>query len=567
MSGNLAAEYHYTDAVGRVVATKRRLEPKDFRWVVPQPDGSVVHGLNGGSQRDLPLYNLAVIVNAPPGAFIYYAEGKKDAENITALGLVGTTSPEGAGAKDLPPSRFEALRNRDVVLLADNDTPGREYMQRFIEVLAPLALSVRTLELPDLAEKEDVSDWLARGGTREALEAMARETPPSSYRELVEQGEGPRIADAIHATITRFVVLPDEAAVAWALWVLHCHAFDASEGFTPYMHITSPTRESGKSTLIDVVEKLVPEPLRADSASAAALYRVVDVGRGIGEPKGRPPMQFLDELDAVFNGGASKSESSEAMRGVLNSGFKESGRKIICDGDKNEPRAFATWCPKVLAGIGLLPDTLTSRSIPIPLARATREELKRLRPARAKELEKLSDLRGEAAAWAESAIPRLKSRDEPILGLRARIDDIWGPLLNIADDLGGDWPERARRAALALHAETGDSTGGRVAGTALLSDLRDLFVSDGTTYLTSSRLAELLRLMEGAHGLSIGRASQLASTLLHGCCTRSASVQSRSESGTRRFAPISPWNARTPSDGTCPPYRPGQAGQIRIPTM
>ncbi len=500
MNAREVARYAYQRADGSVLAWKVRYEPKDFRWLTPTPNGAPVAGLNGQSQRDLPLYRLPDVLNAAPDALVFHAEGEKDADNLAGLGVVGTTCPEGAGATSWPDARWMPLRGRHVVIVPDNDDAGRTHAERVAAALTGVAASVRVLALPGLPEKGDVSDWIASGGTREALQTLADAAPVIAW---TEQEDAPRpgaeLADAVFAAIKRFVVVSDDAARALALWVMHCHAFDVAQ-FTPYIQITSPTRESGKTTLIDVLEALVPEPLRADSATAAAIYRSVDRGRGIGKDGGRPPVLFLDELDAVFGNGAGKSDKAEAIRGVLNSGFRSTGKTLVCDGDSNEPRAFVTFCPKVLAAIGAcIPDTVTSRSIPIPLARATRDELRALQPARARALDDLrSTLGADLAAWARDAMPRLAERGEPVLGLKARHDDVWGPLLAIANDCGGAWPTNARTAAHALHADTGDTTDGRDAGIALLADLRDLFEAEkGQAYLSSARLAELLRGMEG----------------------------------------------------------------------
>ena len=151
----------------------------------------------------------------------------------------------------------------------------------------------------------------------------------------------------------------------------------------------------------------------------------------------------------------------------------------------------------MLAGIGKLPDTVASRAIPVELARATRAELKALEPARGRTLKTLRGLHDALSEWGATSIARLTTASEPILDdVSARQSDIWGPLLAIATDCGGDWLARASAAARRLHAEKGDSTDGRDAGIALLADLRAIFEVDGATYIRSARLAELLRISE-----------------------------------------------------------------------
>ena len=61
---------------------------------------------------------------------------------------------------------------------------------------------------------------------------------------------------------------------------------------------------------------------------------------------------LLDELDAQL-----RSDAGESLRKVLNTGFARTGKITICVGDAHEDKDFATFCPKVLAGIGRVWDT------------------------------------------------------------------------------------------------------------------------------------------------------------------------------------------------------------------
>jgi hypothetical protein len=56
-----------------------------------------------------------------------------------------------------------------VVILPDNDEPGRKHAEQIAEALHGIAASVLILELPDLPPKGDVSDWFSAGGTASKL--------------------------------------------------------------------------------------------------------------------------------------------------------------------------------------------------------------------------------------------------------------------------------------------------------------------------------------------------------------------------------------------------------------
>ncbi|MDZ7779945.1 MAG: hypothetical protein U5R14_08430 [Gemmatimonadota bacterium] len=102
-------------------------------------------------------------------------EGEKDADRLTELGIVATTCPGGAGKWRREYS--EALRGQVVVIIIDNDEPGREHAQQVARSLHGVAKTVKVLELPDLPPKGDVSDWLDVGGSVKELKQLARVAP------------------------------------------------------------------------------------------------------------------------------------------------------------------------------------------------------------------------------------------------------------------------------------------------------------------------------------------------------------------------------------------------------
>ena len=120
---------------------------------------------------------------------IFLPEGEKDVENIRKLGLAATCNP--FGADEWNDGYAEVLRSAVVVVLPDNDATGhRRVVDKVLPSLYRVGVrEVRVLELPGLAEKGDVSNWIDDGGTREQLPLLAAESPvlsPSTDRiELV----------------------------------------------------------------------------------------------------------------------------------------------------------------------------------------------------------------------------------------------------------------------------------------------------------------------------------------------------------------------------------------------
>lgn len=167
--------YTYTDADGNPIYRVCRTDPKGF--FQQHFDGADwKRGLNG---TPTVLYNLAAIGKADAGDTIYLVEGEKDADALGALGLIATTCPMGAGKWSKRYS--ETLEGRRVVILPDADEPGREHAAKVANQLHGKAATVKVVELPELPEKGDVSDWLAAGGTperlRELVDGAAEWTP------------------------------------------------------------------------------------------------------------------------------------------------------------------------------------------------------------------------------------------------------------------------------------------------------------------------------------------------------------------------------------------------------
>src|SRR5262249_8978133 len=133
-----------------------------------------------------------------------------------------------------------------------------------------------------------------------------------------------------------------------------------------------------------------------------------------------------------------------------------------------------TWAPKALAVIGSLRATLEDRSIIVPLQRKPRGiKIERLRR---RDREEYGDLRRQAKRWAADNLDKLVDPDPQVPeALNDPAADNWRPLLAIADLAGGEWPERARAAALTLSGEELDSD---AIGIQLLKDIQTAFGED-----------------------------------------------------------------------------------------
>lgn len=194
----IIATYPYTDTSGKVLFEKVRYEPKDFRIRHRDASGAEVWRLPAGIEP--PLYRLPAVKAAmASGEPVYLVEGEKDADRLAAAGLCATTNFDGAAAGHQKPkwraSYTAALAGADVVLLPDNDEPGRAHMRHIAAALAGKAL-VHWLELPGLPLKGDASNWLDAGHTADEFKALAADAPPPPTDKRQLAGGTPPHADA-----------------------------------------------------------------------------------------------------------------------------------------------------------------------------------------------------------------------------------------------------------------------------------------------------------------------------------------------------------------------------------
>jgi hypothetical protein len=293
-----------------------------------------------------------------------------------------------------------------------------------------------------------------------------------------EPVDGSQLLDQIVLVLERYVVLARGAAVAIALWILHAYAL-AATFISPLLALVSPQRRCGKTTALDVVGALVPRKLPASNISPAALYRTVEMVQ---------PTLLVDEGDTFL-------ANNDDLRGILNAGHTRSTAIVIRTvGDDHEPRQFSTWCPKLIAMIGKLTDTLEDRSIVIPMRRrAPGEKIERLRRDRIDR--ELEPLRSQAFRWAEDHAKDLADAEPSVPEeLHDRAQDNWRPLLAIADAIGGEWPKRAREAALALSGDSDEADPS--AAVQLLADIRQLFDQCGDHQIPSDVIVSALNEME-----------------------------------------------------------------------
>jgi hypothetical protein len=167
------ATYDYVDAAGSLVFQAVRRADKTFSQCRPDGRGGTIWNLQGVERV---LYHLPEVLEAvAKGRTIYIPEGEKDVDTLRRLGLIATCNPMGAGKWQA--SYSETLRGADVVILPDNDQPGRNHAELVGTSLQAIAASIKVLPLSNLPDHGDVSDWITQGHSADDLQRLSEDAP------------------------------------------------------------------------------------------------------------------------------------------------------------------------------------------------------------------------------------------------------------------------------------------------------------------------------------------------------------------------------------------------------
>ncbi len=176
--GKRSALWVYRNSHGQpvgVIVRWDKPEGKDIRPVSLNGMGWAVKAM----VKPRPLYRLSELAKADR---VFIVEGEKCADCLVSMGLSATTSA--GGSMSAAATDWTVLAGKAVVILPDNDAPGRKYGADVVALLAALnpAATVKIVELPGLG---DVADLYAacvddddRAALRMQIETLADEAEP-----------------------------------------------------------------------------------------------------------------------------------------------------------------------------------------------------------------------------------------------------------------------------------------------------------------------------------------------------------------------------------------------------
>lgn len=235
----LVATYDYKDAAGVLRYQVCRYAPKDFRQRQPDGKGGWLWNMRGATR--IP-YRLDQLVGQHT---VYITEGEKDADTLWVVGLAATTNVGGAGKwKDSDTDALKAIGVARVILLPDNDDPGRDHMTIVARSVKASGLAVILVALPDVKPKGDVSSWFASGHDRADLEAIVGAKPYILGKGSIHADDDPAVSDPFGAAqwkhtdlgvaesfISRFgeKVRYNHKHKEWLVWNCHHWKMDRNE--------------------------------------------------------------------------------------------------------------------------------------------------------------------------------------------------------------------------------------------------------------------------------------------------------------------------------------------------
>jgi hypothetical protein len=291
---------------------------------------------------------------------------------------------------------------------------------------------------------------LALGGYGDPLHVEVEETPQPFVPEVKEPEHRPRgaeLLDEIEAILRRYAYLQhDWHYAAITLWIAGTYFMSAFE-YVSRLILVSPQPRCGKSRVLELIESLAYRGFMTSSVSGAYLVRKLN---NLDEHR---MTLMIDEADTVLS---RRHDDNATLDNVLNSGFKSTGVYSRCEEVKGTyvERDFCTYAAVAIASIRTkhFRKATLDRAVIVEMQRRLKTEtVERLRGRQRSEL--VAPYGRALFEWSRGLLPKMTQPDfAELIELPPTVEDrhadILEPLIAIANEAGGFWPERARLVAL-----------------------------------------------------------------------------------------------------------------------
>lgn len=187
----IEAVYNYVSFNGQYAFTKLRLAGKKILYGRLENE-RFIYGL----PRDTPRKSLKAVygdlkrlreaIQADEAIFI--PEGEKDVDTLTRKGYIAFTY---GGVNDWQAEFSELVKGADVIILADNDEPGRAVANTILNDIQPVTKSAKiVVPMPDIP-KADISDYFQAGHTEQEFEQLINTVTRNRMEGSAEQQKAP----------------------------------------------------------------------------------------------------------------------------------------------------------------------------------------------------------------------------------------------------------------------------------------------------------------------------------------------------------------------------------------
>jgi hypothetical protein len=257
----------------------------------------------------------------------------------------------------------------------------------------------------------------------------------------------PCVLDLIDELIDLYIWMPPRERIVVALWILHAHVFKQFN-VTPRLAILSLDYESGKTTLMALIQHLVPridtiagwianaddKPTRFLDPTQAALYQAIESGA---------TTLIIDEVDnlGLKHNGKLRTilNANRIGEGIARGSTPKKGGQLL------GPKLWYPFIPIVVGAVGRLPKALTTRSHVINMKPIPPHIRKKDLNEKDEEFLAMANAVYDAiVGWAGNIV----LEQEPVMELSNRYRDNWRPFVAIADSMGRG--EKVRNLARAM---------------------------------------------------------------------------------------------------------------------
>jgi len=333
---------------GRLVAEHvRYLKPDGAKTYVWRRDGS--NGLKGLDETSLPLYGGYEWLQGSDAyrSLVIFCEGEKATDALRRLGLPAVGIP--LGAPKLPQlSRFEPFFGARLMMWPDNDPPGRSLLDRLGQLFQAVRRTLEVVCWPEAPPKGDAADFVQRGGSREAVQALlehARAWTAEEHAQTVEErfrrvGMDYRFAPAEAPVVLLFQRVRDRSDEVSAEVV----ARTGERSITRHVNLLAGTTRGAVADLVKELQELSPTEgdtwkklLREGCEAVVSAHRQgrpfltsADIQQRPAPPSWLCQGLLLKHKPNCWLGAAStgKSTLAKAMCAYYATGFRFCGREM-----------------------------------------------------------------------------------------------------------------------------------------------------------------------------------------------------------------------------------------------